>query len=271
MSLGQAKTKQFNLGTAELRIMPLSSSGKGLAIHSVGLVDTVTVEVAQEAVRLEGGFPRKLVDIAIASQNATVTGALREVSRRNLKVLLGQGVSASEPTDTATTMTGTATAAGATSFDVASAVGITAGKTLVVFPQGKPELMSVVVVDSVSTNTVTLNSATPLLVAYDPAVATIQVFDAQPIPIGAVDSVQYFGVQVIQRNYANGRPRVFDLWKAAISAGMTFETSNQDYGSQNLQIEVMEPAAEDYAAGGPLEHLATLIPNYPSGRMSFGA
>lgn len=271
MPLGSPKTRQFNLGTAELRIMPLSSSGKGLPAHSVGLVDTVSVEVAQDAVRLEGGFPRKLVDIAIASQNATVTGALREVSRRNLKVLLGQGVGASEPTDVATTMTGTATAAGATSLDVASATGIAANDTLVVFPTGKPELMSVVIVDSIATNTLTLNAKTPLLHAYDPALGAVQVFNAQPIPIGAVDQVQYFGVQVIQRNYANGRPRVFDLWKAAISAGMTFETSNQDYGSQNLQIEVMEPTAEDYAVGGPLEHLSGIIPNYPSGRMSFGA
>ena len=235
MSLGQARTKQFNLGTAELRIMPLSSSGKGMDIHSVGLVDTTNVNVAQDAVRLEGGFPRKLVDIAIASQNATVTGAMREISRRNMKVLLGQGVAASEQADVATTMSGTATTAGATSFDVTSATGITAGKTLVVFPKGKPELMSVVVVDSVATNTVTLNAKTPLLYAYDPAAGGgVIVFDAQPIPIGAVDSVQYFGAQVIQRNYANGRPRVVDLWKCAISGGMDFETSNQDYGTQNL-------------------------------------
>lgn len=270
MPLGQAKTRQFNLGTAELRIMPLSSSGKGLSAHSVGLIDTATVEVAQEAVRLEGGFPRKLVDTAIAAQSANVTGALREVSRRNLRVQLGQGVAASEPVDVATVMAGTATTAGATSLEVASATGITAGTTLVVFPKGKPELLSVVVVDSVATNVITLSSDTPLLVAYDPA-QNVEVFNAQPIPIGAVDSVQYFGVQLIQRNYANGRPRVFDFWKAAVSSGMTYETSGTDYGTNTLQIEVLEPTVEDYDTGGPLAHLASIIPNYPAGRMAFGA
>lgn len=270
MSLGQARSKQFNLGTAELRITPLAASGRALASHSVGLVDTVTVSVAQEAVRLEGGFPRKLVDTAIASQTSSVTGALREVTRRNLRVLLGQGVSAAEPIDTTTMMNGAATVAGAVEFAVVSAAGITAGATLVVYPKGKPELMSVVVVESVDANTITLDSNTPLLVAYDPAMQ-VEVFNAHPIAIGAVDQVQYFGVQVIQRNYGNGRPRVFDLWKGSVSSGMTFETSNQDYGSQDLQIEILEPTADDYVDGGPLEHLASIIPNFPSGRMSFGA
>lgn len=270
MPLGQARSKQFNLGTAELRITPLSAAGKALSTHSVGLVDTVTVAVAQEAVRLEGGFPRKLVDTAIAAQTSSVTGALREVTRRNLRTLLGQGVSAAEPIDVATMMAGAATTAGATAFAVVAGAGIAAGDTLVVFPKGKPELLSVVVVEAVDANDITLNANTPLLVAYDPAMQ-VEVFNAHPIAIGAIDQVQYFGVQVIQRNYGNGRPRVFDFWKGSVSSGMTFETSNQDYGSQELQIEILEPTADDYIDGGPLEHLASIIPNYPSGRMAFGA
>lgn len=270
MSLGQARTRQFNLGTAELRIMPLTSSGKGMPAHSVGLVDNVSVTVNQEAVRLEGGFPRKLIDTAIATQQAGVSGTLREVSRRNLKVLLGQGVGASEPTDVATTMAGSATTAGATSLDVTSATGITEGTTIVVFPKGRPELLSVCVVASVATNTVTLDTNTPLLHAYDPA-TVVEVFNAQPLAIGSVEKVEYFGVQVVQRNYATGRPRVFDLWKGSITNGLTFETSNQDYGSQDLQIDILEPTVEDYASGGPLAHLADIIPVYMQGRLSAGA
>lgn len=94
MPLGSAKTRQFNLGTSELRVAPLTSAGRLLPAHSVGLVDSTTVNVAQEAARLEGGFPRKLIDTAVISQTASVTAQLREVSRRNLQVLLGQGVSA---------------------------------------------------------------------------------------------------------------------------------------------------------------------------------
>ncbi len=269
-SLGSARTRQWNLGVAELRITPLSSAGKALQSHSVGLLDTAVVEVAQESIRLEGGFPRKLVDTAIASQTATVRATLREYSRRNLQVLLGAGVPSALPTDVATTLSGT-TIAGATSFQVASAVGISTGDTLVVFPKGKPEELSVVVVASVASNTVTLTNSTPLLVAYNSANGPVEVFNAQPVAIGAVAETQYFGVQLIQRNPANGRPRVFDFWKGSIASGMTFETSASDYGSTELQIEILEPAADEYSVGKPLEHLSGIIPSFPSGRMSFGA
>lgn len=268
--LGSARTKAWNIGTAELRVTPLSSSGKALQAHSVGLVDGVTFESAQESARLEGSFPRKLIDTAIISQTASVRGTLREYSRRNLNVLLGLGVPSGSQTDVATTMSGSATIAGATSFDVTSAAGISAGDTLVVFPRGKPELLSVVIVASIATNTLTLNAKTPLLVAYDPA-NPVDVFNAHPIPLGAVAETKYFGVQVVQRNPVSGRPRIIDLWKGAISSGMTLETGNQDYGSTELAIEAMEPSADDYAVGGPLEHLSDIIPVHPTGRMAWGA
>ena len=40
MPLGSAKTRQFNLGTSELRVAPLTSAGRLLPAHSVGLVDS---------------------------------------------------------------------------------------------------------------------------------------------------------------------------------------------------------------------------------------
>ena len=269
-SLGSARTRQWNLGVAELRITPLTSAGKALQSHSVGLLDTAVIEVAQESIRLEGGFPRKLVDTAIVSQSATVRATLREYSRRNLQVLLGAGVPASLPVDTATTLSGS-TIAGATTLTVASGTGIVMGDTLVVYPRSKPEELSVVMVASVTSNTVTLASDTPLLVAYNSANGPVDVFNAHPVAIGAVAQTQYFGVQLIQRNPSSGRPRVFDFWKGSIASGMTFETSASDYGSTELQIEILEPAADEYGVGQPLAHLGGIIPSFPSGRMSFGA
>lgn len=272
-ALGSARTRQWNLGVAEVRIMPLSSSGKALQAHSVGLIDGATVEVSQESVRLEGGFPRKLVDTAISSQGATVRATLREYSRRNMQVLLGQGVSAVNPVDFSSTVT-EAVIAGATSLKLADVAGVAAGDTLVVYPDGQPENLSVVVVGAVdaTAKTVTLSTKTPVLVALDPAVRTVRVFNGQPVAIGAVNETKYFGVQLIQRNPSNGRPRVFDFWKASISSGMTFETSATDYGSSELQMEILEPAVDEYAStNGSLAHLSDIIPNYPAGRMSFGA
>lgn len=268
--LGSARTRQWNLGVAELRLTPLSSSGKALQSHSVGLNDNVIVEIAQESVRLEGGFPRKLIDSAIATQTGTIRATLREFSRRNLNVQLGLGVPASSAADVATTMAGTATIAGATSLEVTSAAGLSAGDTIVVFQRGKPETVSVVVIASIATNVLTLSAKTPLLVAYDPA-AVVDVFSGHPIAVGAAAETKYFGAQVIQRNPVTGRPRVIDAWKCSLGGGFSLEANGQDYGSNELVLEIMEPAADEYAAGGPLEHLSEIIPAYPSGRMTWGA
>lgn len=268
--LGDARTRAWNIGVVELRLTPLSASGKATQAHSAGLLDGCTVEVAQESANLDGGFPRKRVDTAIIAQNATVRATLREYSRRNLNVLLGLGVPTSSPADVATTLTGTV-AAGATTFNVASGTGIAQGDTLVVYPKGRPEQLSVVIVASVAANAVTLSAKTPLLHDHDGAAGPVEVFNAQPIPLGAVEETKYFGVQVIQRNPTNGRPRVFDFWKGSISSGMSFDTSSSDYGSTELQIEILEPAAIEYDVGGELAHLSDIIPSFPSGRMAFGA
>lgn len=268
--LGSARTRAWNLGVTEVRLTPLTSSGKATQVHSIGLLEGASVEVAQEAIRLEGGFPRKLVDTAIASQSANVRATLREYSRRNLSILLGNGVPSALPTDVVTTLA-SAAAAGAATLTLTSGSGIVQGDTLVIYPKGKPEMISIIVVGAVAGANVTPHADTPTLHAYDPAQGPIEVFNAHPIAIGAVAETKYFGVQLIQRNPSTGRPRVFDFWKASISSGMNYEASASDYGSTELQIEILEPAAEEYAPGGALVHLANIIPNFPAGRMSFGA
>ena len=73
MALGSPITNKFNIGTAELRVGPMSSANKLLEAHSVGLIDSVSLNVDQEAAQLEGGFPRKLVDTAIIRQSSSIT------------------------------------------------------------------------------------------------------------------------------------------------------------------------------------------------------
>ena len=106
IKLGSPRTTKFSIGTAELRIGPLSSAMKLKQENSVGLIDNATVEVSQESVDLTGGFPKVLVDTAVVSQESSITATLREFSRRNIQVLLGEGVVpiASEPADAATTV-----------------------------------------------------------------------------------------------------------------------------------------------------------------------
>ena len=92
IKLGSPRTTKFSIGTAELRIGPLLEAMKLKQENSIGLIDNATVEVSQESVDLTGGFPKVLVDTAVVSQESSITATLREYSRRNLQVMLGEGV-----------------------------------------------------------------------------------------------------------------------------------------------------------------------------------
>lgn len=280
MSLGQPKTKKFNIGTAELRVGALSSANKLTQAHSVGLVDTVTVNVTQESVDLQGGFPKTVVDTAIISQTAEVTGTLREYSRRNMQILLGAGVSSTEPTDI-TTSVAVIASAGAVSLSVPEGEGlagavpvITKGMFLVIYPDGNPENVSVVLVDADATNNVgvadviALDADTPLL--HDVKVGDL-VFVAHQVAIGDITRTNYFSVQVLQRENSSGRPVMFNFWKASISTGLEYSTNADDFSSTDLAIKILQPTACEYASGGALEHLANIIPTNPTGMFIGGA
>lgn len=266
-SLGAPRTRKFPIGTAELRIGPLSLANKLTAAHSVGLIDSVTVEVTQESVNLEGGMPRKLIDTAVVSQASKITGTIREYSRRNLKVLLGEGVDGTPPTDVETTVA-TNASAGATSLAVASAVGIVQGDIIVVYPSSDAGQVSVCRVASVAANTLTLDADTPLLYAADTGA---KVFNGQPVKIGGVAETNYMSAMIIQTDRVKKRPLVFNFWKVAIASGMNFATGTTEFGSTPMELNCLEPAATEYGAGGDLLHLADLVPNYPIGMMIGGA
>ena len=270
--LGAPRTTKFQIGVAELRIGPMSLANKLTQAHSVGLIDSATVEIVQNSVDLMGGFPRSPVDTAIVERNGTITATLREYSRRNLKLMMGEGIAASEPTDVASLVTNNA-ALGATSIDVTGSTGsdFTAGDLVVIYPDADPASVSVCRVASISTDTLTLDSDTPTLHAYDGTSSTIHIYVAQQVGVGAVQTTNYFSAQLLQVERKTGRPVGFNLWKSTIASGMTIGSNADDFASNDLQIKVLDPAASEYASGGVLEHCAALIPNHPQGFMFYGA
>lgn len=267
MSLGAPRTRKFPIGTAELRIGPLSLANRLTAAHSVGLIDSVTVEVSQESVNLEGGMPRKLIDTAIVSQSSKISGQIREYSRRNLKVMLGEGTDASPPTDVETTVASNATA-GATTLTVTSAVGFAQGDIAVIYPSSDAGQVSVCLIASIAGNVITMDADTPLLYA---AASGAKVFNGQPVKIGGVAETNYLSAMIIQTDRVKKRPLVFNFWKVAIASGMNFATGTTEFGSTGLELNCLEPAASEYGVGGDLIHLADLIPGYPIGMMIGGA
>lgn len=262
--LGSPVSKKFSIGTAELRVGPMSEAGKLQQARSIGLIDNVTVEVSQTSVDLMGGFPKQIVDTAITEQAGNVTATLREYSRNNLGIMLGLGAQTAV-TDVATTTTAQVTTPW-TTVPVTSAAGITIGDLIVVYPSGQPELLAVTQVTGIATNDLTVD---PPLPANMPSGALV--FVARQLAIGNIQTTSYFSVSVIQQERATGRPVGFHFWKAAVGSGMTYGTNADDFASTEMNLKILQPAIEEYGVGGDLAHLDAIIPTHPTGIAIFGA
>ena len=264
-NLAKARTNKFSIGTAELRVGPLAEAMRLKSIHSIGLVDTVNFEFTLNSVHLLQGFPQKRVATAVTSEEGSITGTLREYSRRNLSLLFGAGFLAAA-TDVATTLSADA-AADATSLSVDSEAGFEAGDLVVIYSLGSPGLVTVARVASTALGTITLDTNTPTLHAY---VTGSVVFKSGSVPIGGIDDTKYFACQIIQKQRGSGRPMVAEFWKASVDQGGSIGNSADDFASTDLNITLVEPLTSEYEAGGVLEHLADVIPAHPMGLMTPG-
>lgn len=267
MALGQAKTRKFNIGTAELRVGPLTKAMRLTQADSVGLVDKVSINVTQTKADLEGMFPKQIVDSAIIDQKAEITGTLREYSRANLNILLGNDIESVVPTDVATTTTASAAVA-ATTLTVTSAAGIAANDILMVWNPGEPENVNILKVDSVAGLDITLDTDTPVVAAI---ASGANVVAARPVSIGSVSRTNYFSCMIVQKQNSSGRPFVFNFWKVSNAAGMDYATDASAFASTDMKLTCLTPVALDYAMGQPLAHLAGIIPDHPMGMMVSGA
>lgn len=266
-TLGKPKTKKFSIGTSELRVGPQASAGKLKEEHSVGLVDQVTIEVTAESVDLNGGFPQTMYDTAIVSQAANIRGTLREYSRRNMKILLGQGVAASEPSDVSTTLSSNV-ASNATALSVADSAGFSTGDLVGLYPDGFPEKVTIGRLQATAVGSLTLETATPTVQAY---VSGAKVFKFQTISVGALNQTNYFAAMVIQAERSTGRPIIFNAWKTAIANGMNVANNATDFASTDLNLKVLQPAETEYGVGGAMEGMAARITASPLGEFLQGA
>ena len=91
MSLGQAQSSKFHIGNAEIRIGTLQQAMQLRSQHSLGLLQTATVNFQQDSVDLEGGLPKQLIDTAITKTNVTISAQAYEYTRRNIRVMLNEG------------------------------------------------------------------------------------------------------------------------------------------------------------------------------------
>ena len=129
-NIGAAKSRKFAIGTSELRIGPLNMAGRLTQDYTVGLIDTAVLSVEQTVVDLKGGFPQTIMDSAVTDQSAQITATCREFSRRNLGIMLNQGlayVSDDDANDAKTTL------AAAVAPITATAASVSGGTVTVTF------------------------------------------------------------------------------------------------------------------------------------------
>jgi len=269
--LGSAQTKKFSIGTAEVRLGPLASAGRLTQANSIGLVDSATVEVTQTSVDLKGGFPQQIQDTAVTEQATTMSATLREMSRRNLKILLGEGIDGGAAPVDISSLVVTDVLLDGTAVDVTPGEGasFTVGDVVVIYPDGQPENVSVDIITTISTDTLTLENG--LAVPVTGTADTVHIFVANQVAIGAVTQTNYFAVSLVQAENSTGRPVGFNFWKAALGGSMTFATNATDFASNDLSLKILQPANSEFGAGKDLEHLATIIPANPTGMYMGGA
>lgn len=275
--LGAAQTDKFFIGTAELRVGPLSSAMALIQSHSVGLIDQATYTVNQESVDLEGGFPKKINATAIVRQTATITATMREYSRRNLRIMLGDGIDGASPAGIASTLITTADLvvnSPVVNVDTGDGSLFTADQVIIVYPEGRPSEVSVVQIESISVDALTLKTGQTTAVAY-PALTesgtVFHVYVAHQVAIGALTKTNYFSTMLIQQDNSTGQPNVVNFWKCAVGSSMEVATNADDFASSEMELKCLEPAASEYGAGQPLEHVAHLIPTHPQAFLAMGA
>lgn len=275
-NLGSPKTRKAAIGTFEVRVGPLNKASLLTADNSIGIIDNVKLDFTIDSVQLLAGFPQKPVDTAVTKLVNGLTATFREYSRRNFNILIGNAVFDYDLAATVvsgTVDTTTAIAAGATSIVMTAGFtgAFVAGDTVVIYDVNNPANVCIVQANTwtAGTKTLTLLAATPLTAAGGgtnvfAAGTVVKAYKAQTIAGGALNNVNYFSMQLLRLDRGTNSPVGCNIWKAAIAGSSSIGAGVTDFASSELQVTFLEPAASEYAVGGSLVHLATVIPANPA-------
>ena len=269
--LGSAITPKFDIGTAEMRLGPLTKANLLQQSDSIGLIDDATYTVNQTNVDLLGGFPKTVVDTAVTEQTATINATMREYSRRNLRILLGDGLAGTAPTEVRSTLdTAADLAAGANVVNVDTGDGalFAADDVVIIYPEGRPQDVSVLQVLSVAVDALTMKANHVTAVDYNALTESGTVFNiyvAHQVAIGNITRTNYFSVMLIQQENSTGQPKIVSFWKGSIGGSMEVATGSDDFASSAMEIKLLQPTVTDSAAGGELVDMVDLINLHPTG------
>lgn len=273
--IGDSQTSRFFISQAEVRLYPMNQAMKGLPTHSIGLLNSATVNFSTESVDLKAGLPRKIYDTQIVEQLGTISMDMREYSRRNMQFLLGYS-----PEDyvaqTSSTLaidadsgTGSVTVAVGDGAKFTKRNGSVAGSLVCIYPadpvrQGE---MTYAEVTNIVGDVLTLGPVSNCLL-FDYKAGDL-IFDVEPLAIGANSSTSYFGAQVLGIS-RTGQPVGFTFWRVASSSGLGIGFQADDFNTNPGELKILSPSSADLAVGGDLYDVRTLVASYPQGMAQFG-
>ena len=266
-SLGAPVTGQNIIGTFEVRIGPQASAGKLRQSHSVGVIDSFTLDLRQETADMLAGFPQEPADTAIVSQVSGLSFQMREYSVRNLNMMLGNGVVAQAGSN----YVGRVDTAAAVEKDAESLVlnndssAPVVGDTLTIHHATDRSLVFVVYVKSASTasgqSTIGFEPSLPLGLE---AGGDYRAYKTAALAFGQQSKVQYFSCGLVQLDRANNQPLVFDFWKAALETGPQISTGGAEFASTEVKLKFLEPTISEHATIYP--DIYTEFAEFPVGR-----
>lgn len=273
-AIGSPVTTKFHIGEGEIRIGTVSNANKLTQANSMGLLQGATVAFAQETVDLEAGLPKRLVDTAVTRQTVTISAQAYEYSRKNIQVMLGEGVSATAPVEHEGVVQLTEPAGGTGTGTIQTDIAYNAGTQFIgdlwaVYDALTPGDVSIIRATAVADDgggdlDISYDrDDTPLL--FQATGGTSLIYRANQVGVGASTTTQYFTVDILGLERSTGKPVGFKFWKASIDSGLEYAFAADNFAVTPVSFKVLAPATSEYGVGEPYEHLAAVIPAHPYG------
>lgn len=255
-NLGEAQTNKFLFGAPELRVGPLSEAGVLTQAHSLGVIEDAGLTYTREFTEKRGGPGNPVLARGISSSDAMITGSISELTRRNLSLLVGDGIASDADRDLLTTITAVA-AIGDTTISVAAvsqgATNLATGDILNIYPVGRPEHIQSVTITSIAALVITIDQ--PLIYAL---VALDMVSLAVATGIGAVCGESYITVQLVS-TLTSGTPFLVHGWYGSITSGLELSTNNSSFSTSSLEISLYPTPSSLTSVGAVMEPAKKLI------------
>lgn len=281
--MANIQTPAFMLSSATLMIAPAFTTDVFAltpALHSVGMVREISVNVDSSLIELKNGIAQALVESRRTGVSATITGTVFEMTAKNLMI-----ASAIDPSGAVVVKRGVLTTAlsaaaasvvynsdpvpGQATSGVTAVGDVPSGSTIIIQRPGS-EIDYVFPTISSGVTTGVGPWTTPIAGSYAiPAGMTFpigsRIWILTPVAVADTTADALFGVKITGTLSSYDRPVTAVFPKCRIAKGFNLSYAESDYGSMPWELSPILLAASE--ATGRLAELGTTAP----GRLFVGA